>query len=110
MEFGIEELLLVIGEPLLVFTSAYNLILKIRFLSVITEIQSCCVKKDIVQKCLNTKNRIMANILFYSKIVLKGLEEQQKGLQEQQQKLSFVSPHSQYCLVPNGFLYFSYFS
>lgn len=44
MEFGIEGLFLM-GEPFLVFTSVYNLILKIRFASNTTEIQSCCESK-----------------------------------------------------------------
>lgn len=45
MEFGIEGLLFLMGEPLLVFTSVYNLILEIRFASNTTEIQSCCESK-----------------------------------------------------------------
>lgn len=46
MEFGIEELLFLMGEPRLSFTSVYKLIFEIRFPSIITEVQSCHERKN----------------------------------------------------------------
>lgn len=55
--------------------------------------------KKKVQKRLKEKNGIIANIQFCNKIVL-------KSLQEQQQKLSLVSLHSQYRLIPSVIPFF----